>query len=511
MKPVRTAIALLALILISFSCRQENKNTLYNEKFRPQFHFTEPSGWMNDPNGLVYLDGEYHLFYQFFPDSTVWGPMHWGHAVSTDLVHWNNLPVALYPDTLGYIFSGSAVIDWKNRTGLQTGKNPPIVAMFTHHSDTRAKKGRIDFQNQSIAVSNDKGRTFVKYDHNPVIANRGEKDFRDPKVIWVETIQKWVVVLAVGNKVQFFSSPDLKSWEFLSEFGSDSGAHGGVWECPDLFRLKSGGNDKWVLLVNINPGAPNGGSGTQYFIGDFNGKEFINNNPKETTLWLDYGPDEYAGVTWSDIPDNDGRRLFLGWMSNWSYAQVTPTKEWRSANTLPRSLKLKNTASGLRLSSKPVKELESLREAGKKLKINSLVSVLISGLNEIKLDIDLSGSSSDEFGLTFSNGRGEQLIVGYDKKSNRFYSDRSKSGITGFSPEFPKLSYAPRISSEDTLKFHIFLDHSSLELFADDGLTVMTGIFFPTEDFDHVALFQNNGTAKLEEFKIYSLRSIWNE
>ncbi len=501
---------LIVLVVLLVSCTTEKKQTSYNEKYRPQFHFSPPGNWMNDPNGLVYYKGEYHFFYQYYPDSTVWGPMHWGHAVSNDLVHWDNLPVALYPDSLGYIFSGSAVIDWNNTSGLKQGNEPPIVAIFTHHSPTILEKKTNDHEYQSIAFSNDKGRTFIKYDGNPVIPNKmKEPDFRDPKISWNDSLEKWVVVLAAGQKVEFFSSPDLKNWEFMSKFGTDAGAHGGVWECPDFFKLKIGDDEKWVLIVNMNPGCPNGGSGTQYFIGQFNGKEFINDNPKETTLWLDYGPDNYAGVTWSDIPKEDGRRILIGWMSNWAYAQVTPTAEWRSSNTIPRVLELKSTPAGLRLSANPVKEIEKLRAASSVIKLTAGSEVKITGLNEFEMSKNLAETDAEEFGFVFSNSKGEQLVTGYNRLTNQFYTDRSKSGKTDFSPEFAKIHYAPRISQDSVLSLNLFLDHSSIEIFADGGLSVMTEIFFPSEIFDHVTFFQKGGTAVNQECTIYDLNSIW--
>ncbi|HKK42016.1 MAG TPA: glycoside hydrolase family 32 protein, partial [Bacteroidales bacterium] len=293
LKIFRPLYFLAVIIFIVSSCSTENN---YSEQNRLQYHFSPEKHWMNDPNGLVWFEGEYHLFYQYYPDSTVWGPMHWGHAVSKDLVHWKNLPVALYPDSLGYIFSGSAVIDNNNSSGLQSGDYPPMIAVFTQHSEKRLKEGRSDYQNQSIAFSNDKGRTFTKYAHNPVIANPGEKDFRDPKVIRIDSLNKWVMVLAAGQKVEFFGSENLIKWEHMSDFGNDIGAHGGVWECPDLFPLRNGDSTKWVLLVSINPGGPNGGSATQYFTGDFNGTKFIPDASQDSTMWLDYGPDDYAGV-----------------------------------------------------------------------------------------------------------------------------------------------------------------------------------------------------------------------
>ena len=510
MKPNKIfSYALFLLTFLIISCTGGKKISLYQEMHRPQFHFSPPEKWINDPNGLVFYEGEYHLFYQFYPDSTVWGPMHWGHAVSKDLVHWEHLPVALYPDSLGYIFSGSAVIDWKNRSGFQTGNDPPMIAIFTQHSEEWLKKGRNDYQNQSISFSNDKGRTFQTYNLNPVIPNRGAKDFRDPKVIWDETFQKWIMVLAAGQKVEFFSSSNLIKWEYLSEFGTDIGAQGGIWECPDLFPLKIGDLVKWILIGNINPGAPNGGSGTQYFIGNFDGTKFINDNPKDTTLWLDYGPDNYAGVTWSDLPDDDGRRILIGWMSNWDYAQKMPTVEWRNAMTIPRTLELKKTKYGLRLCSNPVDELKKLRKTEQNVVLNPDSVIKISGLNEIVLTVKLTDSLADEFGLIFSNSLNEKLIIGFNIHLNQFYIDRTESGKTDFSPDFPKKHMAPRIGSDSTLQLHLFLDYSSLELFADKGITSMTETFFPNENYDRVSFFQNNGSVEIESCTIFELHSIW--
>ena len=504
---LRPVHLLAAVFLLVLSCKPEQT---YNEKNRLQYHFSPEKHWMNDPNGLVWFEGEYHLFYQYYPDSTVWGPMHWGHAVSNDLVHWKNLPIALYPDSLGYIFSGSAVIDRNNSSGLQSGDFPPMIAVFTQHSEKRLKEGRTDYQNQSIAYSNDKGRTFKKYDHNPVIKNPGEKDFRDPKVIYIDDLDKWVMVLAAGQKVEFYSSANLLKWQHMSDFGTGLGAHGGVWECPDLFPLAYGDTTKWVLLVSINPGGPNGGSATQYFTGDFDGTEFIPDNSGDTVSWLDYGPDDYAGVTYSGIPPTDGRRIFIGWMNNWAYAQVVPTSGWRSAMTLPRRLFLREINGTTRICSSPVREINSLRTAEHDTRLVPDSSVAILGLNEFMLNFDLKGSGSEEFGLVFSNDINEKLVIGFNKKDNRFYIDRSKCGITNFSPVFADRTYAPRFADGDTLKMHLFLDHGSLEMFADDGAEVMTETFFPDQDLNRVTLFTTGGDIKTVNCTIWDLKSIWH-
>ena len=499
-------ISVILLTIFVTACKQGQN---YKEEHRPQFHFSPPAKWMNDPNGLVFLDGEYHLFYQYYPDSTVWGPMHWGHAVSKDLVHWEHLPIALYPDSLGYIFSGSAVIDWNNTSGLQEGENPVMVAIFTHHTEIKDSLGTHQVQRQSIAYSNDKGRTFKKYKGNPVLTDSTEKDFRDPKVFWSEDFKKWVMIVAAGQKIKFYGSENLLNWQYLSSFGETDGAHGGVWECPDLFPMKKDTLEKWVLIVNINPGGPNGGSGTQYFIGSFDGKSFLNENPSDSILWLDYGPDNYAGVTWSDIPKSDGRRIFIGWMSNWDYAQTVPTTTWRNAMTLPRTLELKNTSSGIRLNSEPVNELQQLRNAKQNIVSLAGTEISISGLNEIFIDFDLTESKAENFGLIFTNKKNEELVVGFDKLSNRIFIDRTKSGKTDFSDKFAKKHFAPRIVNNSILKLHLFLDVASVEIFADDGLTCMTEIFFPNRVFDTVKLYQNKGMVKYSNFEIYDLNSIW--
>ncbi|MBV6442243.1 MAG: Levanase [Saprospiraceae bacterium] len=468
--------------------------------------------WMNDPNGMVYYEGEYHLFYQYYPDSTVWGPMHWGHAVSRDIAHWEHLPVALYPDSLGYIFSGSAVVDWDNRSGFGKDGKPPLVAIFTHHNMPGEKAGRSDFQYQSIAYSNDRGRTWTKYAGNPVIPNPGNiRDFRDPKVIWDAVSSQWVLALAAGDHVKLYGSPDLKNWTHLSDFGHDLGAHSGVWECPDLFPIEveqdeSGGDpkpptesrQKWVLLLSINPGAPNGGSGTQYFIGDFDGKNFkvdtslAGSLQNGHALWLDYGRDNYAGVTWSDVPASDGRRLFMGWMSNWDYAQVVPTAAWRSAMTLPRSLSLKNTPEGLRLHSTPVDELISLRGNSAKIpsgpvKGDSDWSNLTgspAATKEILLELVWDGQRQTQtFGIELFNNKGEKVAIGFDPAKQELFIDRTKSGKTDFSPKFASRDAAPYRPEGNRLRLHVFADVSSVEVFAGDGARVMTDIFFPSESF----------------------------
>lgn len=501
---MRLLLIFLSLLFISFA---GSGQLAYKEKYRPQFHFSPPAHWMNDPNGMVYYKGEYHLFYQYYPDSTIWGPMHWGHAITTDLVHWQHLPVALYPDSLGYIFSGSVVVDENNTSGFQKGVEKPLVAIFTYHNMAGEKAGKKDFQTQGVAYSTDKGRTWKKYTHNPVVANPGIKDFRDPKVSWHAASKKWIMTMAAGDHIRFYTSANLKDWNLSGSFGKDEGNHGGVWECPDLIELPVEKNQqkKWLLLVSIGSGAPNGGSGTQYFVGDFDGKTFHNSNPKQTQLWLDYGCDNYAGVTWSNAPGK--RALFLGWMSNWQYAQTVPTKTWRSAMTIPRELSLRNTPDGVRLFSSPVKESQALRTQSRL--INSYTKSYPLSLGEIILNFDLAQTSAGEFGVEIFNVKNESIRIGYDKKENQFYIDRTKSGEASFEKNFAEKHFAPRASKSNKLTMHLFIDHSSVELFADDGRVVMTDIFFPTEKFTGLRLYQLNGKAKLTAGILYDLRSVW--
>lgn len=498
-----------------------DKPSSYLEPHRPQFHFSPKEKWMNDPNGMVFFEGEYHLFYQYYPGSTVWGPMHWGHALSRDLVHWEHLPIALYPDSLGYIFSGSAVVDWHNSSGFGIDGRPPLVAIFTYHDMDGEKAGRTDYQCQGIAYSNDKGRTWTKYAGNPVLPNPGNiKDIRDPKVFWHRESGQWVMALAVYDHVELWGSKDLKQWAFLSDFGKEWGCHEGVWECPDLFPLEVEGTReiKWVLLLSINPGGPNGGSATQYFVGEFDGKTFALDTSfgpavsGERGVWLDHGRDNYAGVTWSDIPGADGRRLFIGWMSNWLYAQVVPTETWRSAMTIPRELGLHSTEGGYRLFSKPAVELKALRSSP----ITMTAEALSDGIDispfqaELILDFELQEGPPADFGIELSNEKGERYRIGYDQARNAFYSDRTRAGDHSFSEKFAgNTVYAPRLTSDKTILLHLFLDAASVELFADGGATVVTEIFFPSQPFNRVKWYVEKGIVEMAKGEMFPLKRIW--
>ncbi|MFT6811376.1 MAG: fructan beta-fructosidase [Saprospiraceae bacterium] len=486
----------------------------YRETHRLQFHFSPPANWMNDPNGMVYYEGEYHLFYQYYPDSTVWGPMHWGHAVSPDMVYWEHLPIALYPDDLGYIFSGSAVIDWNNTSGFGKEDKPPMVAIFTHHNiEGEKEEGNKTFQYQSLAYSNDKGRTWTKYEDNPVIDNPGVRDFRDPKVSWIT--DKWVMVFAAGDHIKFYTSANLKDWNHESDWGLGSGAQGRPWECPDFFSMKVEGSDeeKYVLIVSIGKGAYNSGSGTQYFIGDWDGHQFVNSNDSTETKWLDFGKDNYAGVTWADVPEEDGRRLFLGWMSNWQYAQVVPTEKWRSAMTLPRELKLEKTNLGLLVSSYPVKEVEKLD--GKYFELPPQVfkeNTIINKNPEVqllKLDLKFKIPEHGIVEIQFSNAQNEFLSVGYSAAEKSYFVDRMFTGKYEFSDMFADYHTSKAPYAKEEVEFLIYLDMSSIELFADGGKCVMTEIFFPSEPFNKVEIITEANYVELVDGRITPLKGIW--
>jgi sucrose-6-phosphate hydrolase SacC (GH32 family) len=669
----RLAAVLVASLAATLSSLAANPPGYYSELFRPQYHFTPEKNWMNDPNGLVYYEGEYHLFYQYNPFGNTWGHMSWGHAVSPDMVHWKHLSLAL-PEADGVmIFSGSAVIDWKNSSGFGKDGKPPMVAIYTGYNTTN------NLQYQCIAYSNDKGRTWAKYFGNPAI-NINSKDFRDPKVQWYEPKKSWLmtVSLSTQHKVRFYSSPNLKDWTLLSEFGP-AGGTAGVWECPDLFELPvQGTNEKrWVLAVNINPGSIAGGSGGQYFIGqfdgtkftpdadsllkpvpafapegqiiaDFEGKDygdwkttgdafssspaqgrFADQNPvdgylghglvnsynhgdvstgtltspefeitkpflnfligggsqkdtrmdllvdgkivrtasgqdseqlawrswdvrefkkqkailqivdqatggwghisvdqitladapahtaSESALWFDYGPDYYAAVSWSDIPKSDGRRLWLGWMSNWQYGQDVPTSPWRSAMSIPREVGLRQTADGIRLVQKPAREMESLRDQHFKFKGDDITEAnawlaknQIQG-NRLEWVVELEPQSTGVAGMKVLKGNKEATVIGVDRDRGTVFVDRTQSGNVSFNPKFPGVYDAPLATRNGKVKLHIFVDACSVEVFVNDGERVVTALVYPSGGSRGVEFFGTDSGAKIRSLNVWTLKSIW--
>ena len=473
-------------------------NFNYNEKYRPSYHFTPQYGWMNDPNGMVYLDGVYHLFFQYNPYGARWGNMHWGHAISKDLVNWQYQPTAIAPDKLGAIFSGSAVIDHDNTAGFGKGA---MIAIFTSAGDR---------QTQSIAYSLDGGKTFTKYEGNPVLTDANIIDFRDPKVFWHAPSKQWVMSLATTQTITFYGSKNLKEWTRLSEFGEGLGGHGGVWECPDLFPLTYEGKTKWVLFVSINPGGPNGGSATQYFIGNFDGKTFTPDT-MDYPLWLDYGRDNYAGVTWSNVPTADGRRLFIGWMSNWDYANEIPTENFRSAMTVARALCLAHNGEHLVVASEPVKELESLRREPLSLadKTTSdtvtFENFLPNNQGAYELIFTVTPNDTDSFSFALENAKGETIKYLFDCANKTLSVDRSKSSVA-FNANFAETPIKAPLTAKKSYTVRLLVDKASTELFVNNGEVVQTNTVFPTEVYNTLRFKTEKGTLNLNDITVYKLK-----
>jgi sucrose-6-phosphate hydrolase SacC (GH32 family) len=653
----------------------------FTERYRPQFHFTPAVNWMNDPNGMIHYNGEYHLFYQFNPYGTTWGHMHWGHAISPDMVHWQHMPVAIHEEGNEMIFSGSAVVDWNDTSGFQTSGHPPLVAIYTSHYTLPEAEGGGVLQAQSLAYSTDAGRSWSKYSNNPVL-DIGHSDFRDPKVFWHQPTGRWVmaVALSVDRKVSFYGSPDLKQWTHLSDFGP-AGSVTGIWECPDLFELPVDGdpnNTRWVLQVDVGSGSVAGGSGAQYFVGHFDGttftaegdyqpleahapegsvfedfegaeygdwvatgeafgtgpargtlagqqqvdgyrgerlvntflggdaaqgtltspefiitSDYINfligggHHPgqvgirvlldgqevrtasgrdterldwhawdvrefrgrtarieifdhhtggwghinvdhilfadeaarpvTERALWVDYGKDYYAAQSWSDVPQADGRRLWLAWMSNWQYANDKPTSPWRSAMSIPRSVHLRSFPEGIRLVQAPVEELQQLRREHRRVEARAIpegtLALVEDGIAGKTLEIvaELEVGTASELGLHVRTGNGEETVIGVDPAAGEIFVDRTRSGNVDFHADFPGRHVAPLPVENGRVRLHVFVDWSSVEVFARDGQIVFTDRIFPSPESDGVALYARGGTARLVSLDAWELDSVWQK
>jgi len=501
----------LVLVLATCGLAQDT----YNEPWRPQFHFTPAKNFMNDPNGLVFYEGEYHLFYQYNPQGTQWGHMSWGHAVSPDMLHWKNLPIAM-PEQPDYmIYSGSAVVDWQNSSGLCVSpkkKDPScLVAIYT-----AAGKDR---QRQNLMTSTDRGRTWTNYSGNPV-ADLNLPDFRDPKVFWYEPQKKWVMVAVAADekKAVFLDSRDLKSWKLEGSFTADD-REKGQWECPDLFALSvdgEPGNEKWVLIVNRNPGAPAGGTGTEYFVGAFDGKDFRNDGPPGRELWADYGKDFYATSSFSDLPASDGRRIWMGWISNWQYANREPTELWRGAQSLPRQLTLKRYAGGIRLVQTPIRESARLRERQLLRISNASISKAQDALEQrpirgslLEIEAELAPAGAKEIGLKLRKGPSEETLLGFTPDSHEVFLDRTKSGLVSFSPDFPGRHKVPLLPNT-TVKLHIFVDRSIIEVFVNDGEAALTDRIYPALQSDGLELYADGDQGNVRSLTVWQLRSIWH-
>ena len=472
------------------------------EKHRPLYHHTPAYGWMNDPNGMFYKDGVWHLCFQHNPYGSVWGNLSWGHSTSTDLVHWKYEGDPVMPDAWGLIFSGSAVVDKDNTAGF--GRDA-IVAFYTSAKPTPWG----DNQMQCMAYSTDGGKTFTKYENNPVLTST-ERDFRDPKVFWYAPGKHWVMMLAVGQEMQIYSSANLKDWKYESSFGAKQGAHGGVWECPDLVELPVEGTKekRWVLICNINPGGPFGGSATQYFVGTFDGKKFTNQYPTKTK-WMDYGKDHYATVTFSNAPG--GRCVAMGWMSNWQYAAIVPTKQYRSANTIARDLSLYRQGGDLLLRCAPSKEIEAARQAKNSLKkfdvkdAYSIENLLDGNEGAYEIELEIKNNGAEKMVFTLQNAKGESVLMYYDVATRQFVMDRSDSGETSFSRDFPAMTVAPTPDVND-VKLRLFVDRSSIEAFGDGGKFVMTNLVFPSEPYNSMKFESVRGSFTVKEMNVYKLK-----
>ena len=468
---------------------------------RPRYHFTPPQNFMNDPNGLVFYEGEYHLFYQHNPFENIWGKMSWGHAVSRDLIHWEHLPVALHEENGLMIFSGSAVVDWQNTSGFGAEGNQPLVALYTSHSEAE--------QTQNIAYSTDRGRIWTKYAGNPVLAI-GARDFRDPKLFWHAPTGQWIMVTALSDqhKVRFDRSSDLIHWSYLSEFGPAGGTDG-VWECPDLFPLPvqgEAGVTKWVLKVDVWKG-----TGAQYFIGDFDGRRFVNHSPPGEIRRVEYGADFYAAQSWSDVLN--GRRIWIAWMNNWHYANEVPTSPWRGLFSIPRELHLRRDPDGLHLLQQPVKEMKRLRQPLYQI-TNADIAAVNSQLAQLEMDIageikmEFALGSARGFGLKLCTGDRKETWIGYDAESQELSCDRRIAGESAFSDRFADVHRAPLAPVGGKIELHIFVDSCSVEVFANDGRLVISDLIFPNAHKVGLKLYVWDGNIGLNRLEIWNLGSI---
>jgi fructan beta-fructosidase len=501
---------LLIPMLVSRSAPQEPS---YDQPWRPQYHFTPPRNFMNDPNGTVFYKGEYHLFYQYNPEGNVWGHMSWGHAISSDMVHWQNLPVALHEVPGEYmVYSGSAVVDWNNTSGLCKNSNPHdrscLIAIYTAAYEDRQK--------QHIAFSNDHGRTWTNYSGNPV-ADLDAPDFRDPNVFWYEPQHKWVMVTVLADErtLVILDSANLKQWTKRSTFGP-AGDKEGQWECPDLIELPVEGasEKKWVLIINRNPGAPAGGTGVRYLIGKFDGAKFTSEVPDAPALWADWGKDFYATNTWNEIPPNAGRRVWIGWFSNWQYANTEPTALWRGAQSIPRTLTLRRYADGLRLVQRPIRELEGLRherlciENVTVAQVNQRIRAAGAKGEVYEFEAELKPGQAEEIGFRLRIGKDAETLVGFEVARREIFVDRTRSGDVSFSKDFLG-RHAAKLENRASMKLHVFVDRSSVEVFANDGERVLSDRVYPPMGSDGIELYAKGTGAKVVSLTMWELDSAW--
>lgn len=498
-------------------------DTANTEKFRPIYHHTPLYGWMNDANGLVYKDGEYHLYFQYNPYGSKWGNMHWGHSVSKDLVHWEHLAPAIARDTLGHIFSGSSIVDQENVAGYGAGN---ILAFYTSASD---KNGQI----QCLAFSKDNGRTFTKYEKNPILCPAdGLRDFRDPKVFRYEPEDKWVMIVSADKEMRFYDSKNLKDWNYMSSFGEGYGVQPCQFECPDMVELPVDGDlnrKKWALIVNVNPGCYFGGSATQYFTGNFDGTKFSCDSQPNVTKWLDWGKDHYATVCFSNTGE---RTIAVPWMSNWQYCNIVPTKQFRSANALPRELSLYTQDGEIYLSAVPVPEIKTLRKEKKEIPAFTVAndyhidSLLADNDGAYELALEITVGEAEIMGFNLFNDKGEKVDIYFNLPEKRLVMDRTKSGIVDFGKksvsheievhdrrkttsinyidDFALATWAP-IKKENKYTLDVFVDKCSVEIFLNGGKVAMTNLIFPSELYNRMCFYSKGGSFQVDSFKAYRL------
>ena len=498
-------------------------DTANTEKFRPIYHHTPLYGWMNDAKGLVYKDGEYHLYFQYNPYGSKWGNMHWGHSVSKDLVHWEHLAPAIARDTLGHIFSGSSIVDQENVAGYGAGN---ILAFYTSASD---KNGQI----QCLAFSKDNGRTFTKYEKNPILCPAdGLRDFRDPKVFRYEPEDKWVMIVSADKEMRFYDSKNLKDWNYMSSFGEGYGVQPCQFECPDMVELPVDGDlnrKKWALIVNVNPGCYFGGSATQYFTGNFDGTKFSCDSQPNVTKWLDWGKDHYATVCFSNTGE---RTIAVPWMSNWQYCNIVPTKQFRSANALPRELSLYTQDGEIYLSAVPVPEIKTLRKEKKEIPAFTVAndyhidSLLADNDGAYELALEITVGEAEIMGFNLFNDKGEKVDIYFNLPEKRLVMDRTKSGIVDFGKksvsheievhdrrkttsinyidDFALATWAP-IKKENKYTLDVFVDKCSVEIFLNGGKVAMTNLIFPSEPYNRMCFYSKGGSFQVDSFKAYRL------
>ena len=500
------AMFVYTVTIVLYGLPTDGQSARYDQPYRPQIHFSPRQNWTNDPNGLVYFRGEYHLFFQYNPLGDEWGHMSWGHAVSRDLLHWQELPVAIPEQDGVMIFTGSVVVDRENTSGFCAGKGECLVAVYTGYSKT--PQGTL--QTQNIAYSRDSGRTWTKYAGNPVL-DLHLADFRDPSVSWDKKERHWVmaVSLPAEHKIRFYSSPNLKDWKKLSDFGP-AGDVAGDWECPDLLQIPSSdGKERiWALKIGLNPGAPQGGSGEQYFLGNFDGQGFTPSSEPGSHGWTNYGKDDYCAISFNGLPQGQ-RPVLLGWMSNWQYAAKLPTAPWRGQMSLPRRLSFVRDEAGLALEQEPI--IIPLREKSFPMPWPSSSHADNGDAVAAPYEADLEFGQPDQpsFGVRLYSDEEHWTEIGFDTTKKEFYMDRTKSGAE-FSKDFPTRTTAPIVPGRP-YNLKLIVDRSSVEAYAQNGTIAMTNLIYPSSSNSTIRAFPYDAKTATFAGKVWTLKSIWDQ